>query len=77
MSLIDQQQFTRAKEQIAQLEAELAEFQASSHELERELELELEESEERHKKSELTINRLTIEINDWKVMSCLTIVLSL
>lgn len=54
---IDVEQFRRAKEQIAHLEAELADFQASSRELERELELELEESEEQHKrlKSLLTI----------------------
>lgn len=64
---IDQHEYQQAKEQIAQLEAELAEFQASSRELERELELELEESEERHKESQYTINKLNAELNDFKV----------
>ena len=48
-------------------EAELADFQASSHELEQELELELQESEERHKESQLQINKLTAEVQAWKV----------
>lgn len=67
MSSSDNEGYRRAKEQIAHLESELAEFQASSRELERELELELEESEEQHKKSQFAINKLNSELDEWKV----------
>lgn len=67
MSTLDYEAYRQAKEQIAQLEAEMAEFQASSRDLERELELELEESEERHKNSQNKINTLTAELEQWKV----------
>lgn len=67
MSTSDYEAYKQAKHQIAQLEAEMAEFQASSRELERELEMELEESEERHKNSQHMINTLTIELDQCKV----------
>lgn len=67
MASTENEQYDRAKEQIAQLETELAEFQASSRELEQELEAELQESEERHLQSQLQINKLNAEIDDWKV----------
>lgn len=67
MSEFDYEPYQLAKEQIAQLEAEMAEFRMSSRELEMELEMELEESEERHKQSQTTINNLTIELDQWKV----------
>lgn len=63
----DFEDYRQAKEQIAQLEAEMAEFRASSRELEQELELELEESEERHKNSQMKINELTLELDQVKV----------
>jgi len=63
----DFEAYRQAKEQIAQLEAEMAEFRASSRELEQELELELEESEERHKSSQMKINQLTLELDQVKV----------
>ncbi|KAF5096232.1 hypothetical protein DV451_004343 [Geotrichum candidum] len=62
----DFEAYRQAKEQIAQLEAEMAEFRASSRELEQELELELEESEERHKSSQMKINQLTLELDQVK-----------
>uniref|UniRef100_A0A060T5T0 ARAD1C07568p n=1 Tax=Blastobotrys adeninivorans TaxID=409370 RepID=A0A060T5T0_BLAAD len=58
--------YARAKEQIAQLEAELAEFQATSRELEREMELELEEAEQRQKGLEKKVNSLTADVSEWK-----------
>lgn len=58
--------YRQAKEQIAQLEAELAEFQASSRELEKELELELEESEQKHKNLTNQVESLTGQVNEWK-----------
>lgn len=67
MSAADYEAYKRAKDQIAQLEAEMAEFQASSRELERELELELEESEERHKNSQHMIDTLKLELDQVKV----------
>lgn len=66
MSTVDYEGYMQAKHQIAQLEAEMAEFRASSRELEKELELELEESEERHKASQETINNLTLELENYK-----------
>jgi chromosome segregation ATPase len=59
--------YRQAKEQIAQLEAELAEFQQSSRELENELELELEESEQRHKRVQKKVFELNNQVNEWKV----------
>lgn len=66
MSNIDYEAYQRAKHQIAQLEAEMADFRASSRELESELELELEESEMRHKASQDMINNLTLELDQCK-----------
>jgi predicted nucleic acid-binding Zn-ribbon protein len=63
--------YRRAKEQIAQLEAEISEFQVSSRELEKELEVELEESERRHKELEAKVERLSYEVKDWRV--CLSL----
>jgi hypothetical protein len=73
MSRSDFEAYKQAKDQIAQLEAEMAEFQASSRELERELEMELEESEERHKTLQNTINMLNLELGEYKV--CLRVVI--
>lgn len=67
MSTFDYEPYQQAKEQIAQLEAEMAEFRQSSRDLEQELELELEESEERHKSDQNTINLLTMELDQSKV----------
>lgn len=67
MSTYEHEPYRLAKEQIAQLEAEMAEFRASSRDLEEELELELEESEERHKNSQNAINLLTAEVEQSKV----------
>lgn len=64
--MIKDEGYRQAKEQIAQLEAELAEFQASSRELERELEVELEESENKHKQQQDKVDELTHELNEWK-----------
>lgn len=58
--------YKQAKEQIAQLENELAEFQASSRELEKELEMELEESEQKHKHLNNQVESLTAEVSEWK-----------
>ncbi|KAF5114647.1 hypothetical protein DV113_000302 [Geotrichum candidum] len=66
MSRSDFEAYKQAKDQIAHLEAEMAEFQASSRELERELEMELEESEERHKSLQNTINVLNHELDEYK-----------
>ncbi|KAF5099566.1 hypothetical protein D0Z00_001576 [Geotrichum galactomycetum] len=66
MSRSDFEAYKQAKDQIAQLEAEMAEFQASSRELERELEMELEESEERHKTLQSTINMLNLDLGEYK-----------
>lgn len=62
-----QDAYVKAKEQIAQLELELAEFRATSRNLERELELELEEAEEQHRISQDMIVNLTVEVDQWKV----------
>lgn len=70
MSTSDYEAYKQAKHQIVQLEAEMAEFRASSRELERELELELEESEERHKNSQHMINSLMMELDQFKVSRC-------
>lgn len=67
MSLAEIHNYKQAKDQIAQLEAEMAEFRAASRELERELELELEESEERHKGLQNKINDLNLEVDQYKV----------
>lgn len=73
MSAADYETYKQAKDQILQLEAEMAEFRASSRELEHELEMELEESEERHKNSQHMIDSLTMDLDQCKV--CYTPVL--
>lgn len=56
----------RAREQIAQYEVEISEFQASSRELEKELELELEDGEKRQKELQVQVEKYRVESADWK-----------
>ena len=55
------------KSQIATLEAELTDFQASSRELEAELEKELEASEKQHRVLRDKNESLRYEVDEWKV----------
>jgi chromosome segregation ATPase len=55
------------KTQIRELEAELADFQASSRELEQELEKELEASEKQHRDLRNKNEALKYEVEEWKV----------
>ena len=55
------------KSQIATLESELADFQASSRELEAELEKELEASEKQHRSLREKNESLRYEVDEWKV----------
>lgn len=55
------------KSQIETLENELAEFQASSRELEQELEKELEASEKQHRDLKHKNEQLRYEVEEWKV----------
>jgi len=55
------------KSQIQQLESELADFQASSKELEQELEKELEASEKQHRDLRNKNEGLRYEVEEWKV----------
>jgi predicted nucleic acid-binding Zn-ribbon protein len=55
------------KSQIRELEAELADFQASSRELEQELEKELEASEKQHRDLRNKNEALRYEVEEWKV----------
>lgn len=64
------------KSQIATLESELAEFQASSRELEAELEKELEASEKQHRTLKEKNEALRYEVDEWKVSSILPFVAS-
>lgn len=63
------------KAQYEQLESELADFQASSRELEAELEKDIEASEKRERKLKERLDKLTYEVDEWKV--CESIGLSL
>lgn len=55
------------KTQYEQLEAELAEFQASSKELETELERDIEASEKRERRMQEKVENLGYEVDEWKV----------
>ena len=57
------------KSQYEQLEHELAEFRASSHELEQELEKDLEAADKRHRTLEERSEGLSYEVEEWKVSS--------
>lgn len=63
---MSEEKYRRAKEQIRQLEAEIAEFQESSRELEAEMEQELEESERKIRNLELKTYELTEDRDEWK-----------
>ena len=55
------------KSQYEQLELELAEFQASSRELETELERDIDASEKRERKLQEKVESLGFEVDEWKV----------
>ena len=55
------------KTQYEQLEAELADFQASSRELEAELEKDVEEAEKRERQLREKVEALGYEVEEWKV----------
>lgn len=55
------------KAQYEQLEAELADFQASSRELESELERDIEAAEKRERQLQERIESLGYEVEEWKV----------
>lgn len=55
------------KAQYEQLEAELADFQASSRELEAELERDIEASEKRERQLQEKVENLGYEADEWKV----------
>lgn len=55
------------KAQYESLEAELADFQASSKELESELEREVDASEKRERKLQEKVESLGYEVEEWKV----------
>ena len=55
------------KSQYEQLEAELADFQASSRELETELERDVEASEKRERQLQEKVESLGYEVDEWKV----------
>ena len=55
------------KSQYEQLEHELAEFQASSRELEAELEKDIEASEKRERKLQEKVESLGFQVEEWKV----------
>lgn len=57
------------KSQYEQLEAELADFQASSRELEAELEKDVEASERRERQLQEKLEALGYEVEEWKVMT--------
>lgn len=57
------------KSQYEQLEAELADFQASSRELETELERDVEASEKRERQLQEKVESLGYEVDEWKVSS--------
>ena len=55
------------KTQYEQLEAELADFQSSSRELEAELERDIEASEKRERHLQEKVENLGYEVEEWKV----------
>lgn len=55
------------KSQYEQLEAELADFQASSKELEAELEKDVEAAEKRERQLQERVEALGYEVEEWKV----------
>ena len=55
------------KTQYEQLETELAEFQASSKDLEAELEKDVEEAEKRERQLREKVEALGYEVDEWKV----------
>lgn len=61
------------KTQYEQLEAELADFQASSRELEAELERDIEAAEKRERQLQEKIESLGYEVEEWKVRTELCI----
>lgn len=60
------------KTQYEQLEAELADFQSSSRELEAELERDIEAAEKRERHLQEKIESLTYGVEEWKVCFLLT-----
>lgn len=58
------------KSQYEQLEAELADFQASSKELEVELEKDVEAAERRERQLQEKVEALGYEVEEWKVRQC-------
>lgn len=66
-------QLAHYKKQYEQLESELADFQASSRELEVELEKEIEASEKRERQLKEKVDNLRYEVDEWKVRSNLFI----
>ena len=55
------------KNQYAQMEADLQDFQASSRELEQELERDIEASEKRERQLKEKVENLGFEVEEWKV----------
>ena len=55
------------KSQYEQLEAELADFQASSRDLEAELEKDVEAAEKRERQLQEKVEALGFEVEEWKV----------
>ena len=55
------------KAQYEQLESDLAEFQASSREIEAELEKDIEASEKRERDLKSKVEKLGYEVEEWKV----------
>jgi predicted RNase H-like nuclease (RuvC/YqgF family) len=66
-----QEELAYYKSQYETLEVELQEFQTSSKELEVELERDVEESEKRERKLQEKAERLSFEVEEWKVRSLL------
>ena len=58
---------TYYKSQYEQLEAELADFQASSRDLEAELEKDVEAAEKRERHLQEKVESLSFEVEEWKV----------
>ncbi len=66
-SLSSKDALTYYKSQYEQLEAELADFQASSRELEVELERDVEAAEKRERQLREKVEGLEFEVDEWKV----------
>ena len=64
------------KTQYEQLEAELADFQASSKELEAELEKDVEAAEKRERQLQQKVEKLGYEVDEWKVRLRLRLILN-